>query len=86
MNTQYTFPVGVITAIPLDDQYPWPNMLARRFDGGDDRIFGLRRGVGAVAARAGRGDVPDAGVLLVQRDGGRRRFLRPDHAGTALPG
>ena len=40
VNTQYTFPVGVIAAIPLDDQYPWPNMLARRFDGGDDRIFG----------------------------------------------
>ena len=39
VNTQYTFPVGVITAIPLDDQYPWPNMLARRFDGGDDRIL-----------------------------------------------
>ena len=39
MNTQYTFPVGVILAIPLDDQYPWPNMLTRRFDGGDDRIL-----------------------------------------------
>ena len=38
VNTQYTFPVQVILAIPLDDQYPWPNMLARRFDGGDDRI------------------------------------------------
>ena len=31
VNTQYTFPVGVILAIPLDDQYPWPNMLTRRF-------------------------------------------------------
>ena len=39
VNTQYTFPVGVILAIPLDDQYPWPNMLTRRFDGGDDRIL-----------------------------------------------
>ena len=39
VNTQYTFPVGVILAIPLDDQYPWPNMLARRFDGGDVRIL-----------------------------------------------
>ena len=39
VNTQYTFPVGVISAIPLDDQYPWPNMLTRRFDGGDDRIL-----------------------------------------------
>ena len=39
VNTQYTFPVGVIEALPLDDQYPWPNQLARRFDGGDDRIL-----------------------------------------------
>ena len=39
VNAQYTFPVGVISAIPLDDQYPWPNMLMRRFDGGDDRIL-----------------------------------------------
>ena len=39
VNTQYTFPVGVILAIPLDDQYPSPNMLTRRFDGGDDRIL-----------------------------------------------
>ena len=45
VNTQYTFPVGVIAAIPLDDQYPWPNMLARRFDGGDDRIFGYDAGL-----------------------------------------
>ena len=39
VNTRYTFPVGVISAIPLDEQYPAPNMLARRFDGGDDRIL-----------------------------------------------
>ena len=39
VNTQYTFPVQVILAIPLDEQYPWPNMLTRRFDGGDDRIL-----------------------------------------------
>ena len=39
VNAQYTFPVGVIEAIPLDDQYPPPNMLMRRFDGGDDRIL-----------------------------------------------
>ena len=38
VNTQYTFPVEVVLAIPLDDQYPPPNMLTRRFDGGDDRI------------------------------------------------
>ena len=40
VNTQYTVPVGVIGAIPLDDQFPEPNLLVRRFDGGDDRIFG----------------------------------------------
>ena len=39
VNAHYTFPVGVIAVIPLDDQYPWPGQLARRFDGNDDRIF-----------------------------------------------
>ena len=46
VNTQYTFPVGVILAIPLDEQYPWPNMLTRRFDGGDDRILAYDAGLG----------------------------------------
>ena len=46
VNTQYTFPVGVILAIPLDDQYPPPNMLTRRFDGGDDRILAYDAGLG----------------------------------------
>ena len=40
VNTQYTVPVGVVAAIPLDDRCPEPNLLVRRFDGGDDRIFG----------------------------------------------
>ncbi len=40
VNTLYTVPVGVVGAIPLDDQFPEPNLLVRRFDGGDDRIFG----------------------------------------------
>lgn len=39
VTTQYSAPAGMILAIPLDDQYPWPNMLTRRFDGGDDRIL-----------------------------------------------
>ena len=39
VNTQFTVSVGVIGAIPLDDQFPEPDMLVRRFDGGDDRIF-----------------------------------------------
>ena len=46
VNTQFTFPVGVILAIPLDDQYPWPNMLTRRFDGGDDRILAYDAALG----------------------------------------
>ncbi len=45
VNSQYTFPVGVIAAIPLDDQHPAPSMLARRFDGGDDRIFAYDAGL-----------------------------------------
>ena len=40
VNAQYTVPVGVILAIPLDDQSGAPGQLVRRFDGsGDDRIF-----------------------------------------------
>ena len=46
VNTQYTFPVGVILAIPLDEQYPWPHMLTRRFDGGDDRIVAYDAALG----------------------------------------
>ena len=46
VNTQYTFPVGVILAIPLDDQHPPPNMLMRRFDGGDDRILAYDAALG----------------------------------------
>ena len=32
-------PVEVIRTIELDERLPEPNMLVRRFDGGDDRIF-----------------------------------------------
>ena len=39
VNSQYTFPVSVIVTIPLDERWPHPNQLARRFDGGDDRIL-----------------------------------------------
>ena len=46
VNTQYTVPIGVIGAIPLDDQFPEPNLLVRRFDGGDDRIFGYDAAIG----------------------------------------
>ena len=35
----YTVPTDVIISIPLDDRHPAQLMLARRFDGGDDRIF-----------------------------------------------
>ena len=37
--SQLTFPVAVIGTIPLDHRLPEPNMLARRFDGADVRIF-----------------------------------------------
>ena len=39
VNAQFTVPVGVVGAIPLDDQFPEPNLLVRRFDGDDERIF-----------------------------------------------
>ena len=39
VNSQYTFPVSVIVTIPLDERWPHPNQLARRFDGGDVRIL-----------------------------------------------
>ena len=44
VNRDYTFPAGVIAAIPLDEQHPQPHQLVRRFDGGvldgmDNRIF-----------------------------------------------
>ena len=39
INSQFSFPVEVIAAIPLDHRLPENHMLVRRFDGGDDRIF-----------------------------------------------
>ena len=44
VNTQFSVPVGVILAIPLDDQVGSEGQLARRFDGGDDRIFSYDAG------------------------------------------
>ena len=41
-----TVPLAVLAAVPLDGQYPAPNQLARRFDGGDDRIFAYDAGLG----------------------------------------
>ena len=86
VNTQYTVPVGVIGAIPLDDQFPEPNLLVRRFDGGDDRIFGYDAAIGTVAPRARHRDLPVPGLLLVQRDRGGCRVLRAAQSGAALPG
>ncbi len=37
--SQFTIPVAAIGTIPLDHRLPEPNMLARRFDGNDVRIF-----------------------------------------------
>ena len=45
VNAEYNFPTGVVVAIPLDDLYPRPNQLVRRFDGGDDRIFAYDAGL-----------------------------------------
>ncbi len=39
INSLYSVPVEVVSAIPLDHRHPEPNMLVRRFDGSDDRIF-----------------------------------------------
>jgi hypothetical protein len=39
VNAQYSVPVGVVGSIPLGHRFPEPNQLARRFDGGDSRIF-----------------------------------------------
>ncbi len=39
INSLYSLPVEVVSAIPLDHRHPEPNMLVRRFDGSDVRIF-----------------------------------------------
>ena len=39
VKRDFAYPVEVIVTIPLDDQYPRPHQVARRFDGGDERIF-----------------------------------------------
>ena len=39
INSEQTFSVDIISAIPLDESFPSPGQLARRFDGGDDRVF-----------------------------------------------
>ena len=41
----FTFPVQVIVTIPPDDKYPQPDQVARRFDGGDERIFNYDYGL-----------------------------------------
>ena len=38
VNTRYTVPVEMIVVVPLDDRYPQPEQLVRRFDG-DPRIL-----------------------------------------------
>ena len=42
----YTVPLGILAVVPLDGMYPAANQLARRFDGGDDRIFSYDAGMG----------------------------------------
>ena len=45
VNSRFTVPLAVLALIPLDDQYPQPNQLVRRFDGGDDRILAYDAGL-----------------------------------------
>ncbi len=45
VNSRYTVPLAVLALIPLDDQYPQPNQLVRRFDGGDGRIVAYDAGL-----------------------------------------
>ena len=53
VKRDFTYPVEVIVTIPLDDQYPQPDQVARRFDGGDERIFSYDYWNGLLAAGAG---------------------------------
>ena len=41
VNTRFTVPPCVAAAIPLDEQFPAPRQMARRFEGDDVRIFGF---------------------------------------------
>ena len=45
VNTEYSVPVDVVSAIPLDHTAPEPNMLVRRFDSDDVRIFAFDPGL-----------------------------------------
>ncbi len=45
VNSRYTVPLAVLALVPLADQYPQPNQLVRRFDGGDDRILAYDAGL-----------------------------------------
>ena len=53
----YTFPVAVVAAIPLDEHYAVPNQLVRRFDGADPRILAYD------AARPAWRHVPDVATF-----------------------
>ena len=37
--SHFNVPVTVLSAVPLDHRFPVDNMLVRRFDGADERIF-----------------------------------------------
>ena len=85
MNTEYTFPTGVVVALPLDDLYPQANQLVLRFDGGDDRIFAYDGALQQWRHVPDSGDVPSAAVLLVRRDGGGCGLFLAVHHWAALP-
>ena len=69
VNTEYTVPTAVLTSIPLDDiACQSTNMLARRFDGGDDRIFAYDATLQQWRHIPNWPTFQALGLLLVQRD------------------
>ena len=44
--TVLAVPTLELATLPLDDRYPVPDMLVRRFDGSDDRVFSYDAGLG----------------------------------------
>ena len=90
VKRDFTYPVEVIVTIPLDDQYPQPDQIARRFDGGDERIFSYDYGMDFWR------EVPDTATFQVlgfywcnvtAADSGfwERVFIGVAHPPTSLP-
>ena len=91
VKSDFTYPVEVIVTIPLDDKYPQPDQIARRFDGGDERIFSYDYGMDFWR------EVPDTATFQVlgfywcnvtAADSGfwERVFIGVAHPPTSTPG